>query len=629
MPAFSPCMISPVVQRGSLLKPKYYIDNISGSDANDGLSPESAWKTVAKVNETTFASGDVIGFKNGCTWRETLIAPSDNLTFITYGPGDSAILDGTNFVTGWVNDPSTWKAAADPVYAGQIGAGANINYRNVLPANSYNNGTKIRITVSSHGGAGRIDGMSIGIMTNTSVFDSAPTRVTFGGNNYVDIPANTSVVSDEINFTYDKTKRYGINIYAVQQQYLTYSDNGSRYYELVGTSDKSTQLAFNSSSGIVNGWNYFELLEIYGNNESVYVADFTLDTPHTLYVNGVHKTRKSTIGLLGDNDWHYDSGKISFKSVAGNPDTLGLVIEASALQYVFTTNNKSNIKNSSKLLTKYGDYKRFSDNFLEMPFGAGTTEPTAILSDDGSRMDIWFGGKYTYTTDGITFAALQPILIDGVAYPVGFCHILKDNGIYYLYASYGDKNIHLFTSTDRINFTHVGTVLSITDGAWDRDVVANNFVWKEGSNWLMLYEGGGQFCIGLATATAPEGPWTKYAGNPVIASGVVGTGQPEMMRINSQPIKQGGQYVMYYAGDGWNNIRRAKSSDLHTWVTDGDTFNNRDVHDLPYKTFEDFCLCEFKGKSYMFFAPSSQGGTHHIDICVDNRSHAELLAIAP
>ncbi|MED5019197.1 right-handed parallel beta-helix repeat-containing protein [Paenibacillus chibensis] len=50
----------------------YYVDSVGGSDASDGLSEASAWKTVAKVNSTTFMPGDRILFKAGGVWTGEL-----------------------------------------------------------------------------------------------------------------------------------------------------------------------------------------------------------------------------------------------------------------------------------------------------------------------------------------------------------------------------------------------------------------------------------------------------------------------------------------------------------------------------------------------------------------------------
>lgn len=50
----------------------YYVDSVSGSDSNSGTSPDAAWKTLAKVNATTFHPGDRILFKSGAVWTGQL-----------------------------------------------------------------------------------------------------------------------------------------------------------------------------------------------------------------------------------------------------------------------------------------------------------------------------------------------------------------------------------------------------------------------------------------------------------------------------------------------------------------------------------------------------------------------------
>lgn len=46
----------------------YYVDSVSGSDSNSGTSDSTAWKTLTKVNATTFSPGDKILFKAGDSW---------------------------------------------------------------------------------------------------------------------------------------------------------------------------------------------------------------------------------------------------------------------------------------------------------------------------------------------------------------------------------------------------------------------------------------------------------------------------------------------------------------------------------------------------------------------------------
>lgn len=92
----------------------YYVSN-SGNDNNDGLTPETAWATIAKVNSKEFNPGDGIYFERGGLWRE-IPRYRDNITYSAYGEGPKPkiygspengaapekwkLLDGTNNI--WV-----------------------------------------------------------------------------------------------------------------------------------------------------------------------------------------------------------------------------------------------------------------------------------------------------------------------------------------------------------------------------------------------------------------------------------------------------------------------------------------------------------------------------------------------
>jgi len=93
----------------------YYVDATRGSDGNAGTAAESAWKTVAKVNASTFSAGDSILFKRGETWWETLTPPSSGaaenpIIFGAYGSGANPVFDGSVEILGSPND---WSCAAN------------------------------------------------------------------------------------------------------------------------------------------------------------------------------------------------------------------------------------------------------------------------------------------------------------------------------------------------------------------------------------------------------------------------------------------------------------------------------------------------------------------------------------
>jgi hypothetical protein len=89
----------------------YYVDATSGRDSNNGLSQDFPWKSIAKVNSSSFNPGDQILFKRGDTWREELIVPSSGnsanpISFGAYGTGDNPVINGANVLSNWSTELS-------------------------------------------------------------------------------------------------------------------------------------------------------------------------------------------------------------------------------------------------------------------------------------------------------------------------------------------------------------------------------------------------------------------------------------------------------------------------------------------------------------------------------------------
>jgi hypothetical protein len=64
----------------------YYVDATYGDDSNDGTTPETAWKTIDKVNNVAINAGDLVLFKRGEIFRGSLIPTSgSDLNYVTYG----------------------------------------------------------------------------------------------------------------------------------------------------------------------------------------------------------------------------------------------------------------------------------------------------------------------------------------------------------------------------------------------------------------------------------------------------------------------------------------------------------------------------------------------------------------
>ena len=76
---------------GTALATAYYVDP-AGSNANDGLSPATPWRTLLKVGISSFQPGDSILFKRDGVWNEWLTPPSSGaagnvIKFDAYGNG--------------------------------------------------------------------------------------------------------------------------------------------------------------------------------------------------------------------------------------------------------------------------------------------------------------------------------------------------------------------------------------------------------------------------------------------------------------------------------------------------------------------------------------------------------------
>jgi len=47
----------------------FYIDNIRGADSNDGVTPQTPWKTLERAHVRTYEPGDAIRFRRGGRWE--------------------------------------------------------------------------------------------------------------------------------------------------------------------------------------------------------------------------------------------------------------------------------------------------------------------------------------------------------------------------------------------------------------------------------------------------------------------------------------------------------------------------------------------------------------------------------
>ena len=82
----------------------YYV-SADGNDGNDGKSPESAWKTLAKVSSFDFCEGDTVRFRRGDVFRGC-IKTRPGVKYCAFGNGEKPRLYGSEKN---LADPALWE----------------------------------------------------------------------------------------------------------------------------------------------------------------------------------------------------------------------------------------------------------------------------------------------------------------------------------------------------------------------------------------------------------------------------------------------------------------------------------------------------------------------------------------
>lgn len=94
----------------------YYVDSRGGNDSNAGTGPETAWKTLEKVNATTFHSGDRILLKSSSVWKGQLWPKGSGveghpIVIGMYGGGIKPVIRGNGEDTVLLKNQEYWEIA--------------------------------------------------------------------------------------------------------------------------------------------------------------------------------------------------------------------------------------------------------------------------------------------------------------------------------------------------------------------------------------------------------------------------------------------------------------------------------------------------------------------------------------
>ena len=154
--------------------------------------------------------------------------------------------------------------------------------------------------------------------------------------------------------------------------------------------------------------------------------------------------------------------------------------------------------------------------------------------------------------------------------------IIKDNQLYLFYAAWdnGTPNvgsIGLATGSSLSSLVKVGQVLVPSVSGWDNAYVSGQRIYYENGTYYLFYFGssieafeGEPASIGVATSTNLT-DWTKYAGNPILTIGSVGSWDSDIL-YRPYVLKKENTYYLFY------NARRSDDKEQIGFATSSNLF---------------------------------------------------------
>ena len=95
----------------TIVTAKNFYISASGSDTNNGLTTTTPWKSISKINSSSYTSGDSILFKCGDTFYGTLTPTTNGISFSSYGTGAKPIITGLTTISSWTSlGGNIWEA---------------------------------------------------------------------------------------------------------------------------------------------------------------------------------------------------------------------------------------------------------------------------------------------------------------------------------------------------------------------------------------------------------------------------------------------------------------------------------------------------------------------------------------
>ncbi len=292
--------------------------------------------------------------------------------------------------------------------------------------------------------------------------------------------------------------------------------------------------------------------------------------------------------------------------------------------------------------------------------GVAVSEPSVLppsLSPDGVNYWMWYRGGFTTTGIGVATSSDGRTWTKNVGNPIfqpntaiAQFHVYsvgKIGGSYYAIFNKGHTTSTVFryaTSTDGLAWTDGGQALATTLNNWwyrsAAPAAGNTSVYFDGSTYHLFFEAqdaNGNWQIGRATSSTPQGPYTETAGNPILAFQPPGFVNPQA----SGPylVKIGSVFHMWYhsqpnliSGTVNSRIYRATSSSISgPWAIVGPVPGVGITESGAGLTLQDQtadpCVLEVSGSSYMWYdIDDNTNGAAKICLATFSGTLAQLTA---
>lgn len=592
---------------------------IDAASTSDDIGAQTSKVNWSATSDASLTAGDTIAAGTSSLIRDAYLIDQIELSTDTLPAASWVNAAAMTFD----NDSPNWE-----LYTARVSALAS-----ALPVPAQ----KMRITVTADDTQPTIiDDFFAGISDGTHAFTVAPTRITFGGLNTISLLAGESIVSDEIDLTYDPVTDAGV-VFALykgagttgenlgaqtsRDGWTTYFRSGNDTQNVPGTSDGESvrdvvaisNLEFLSGVGIESAW-----VGALSAESATVALKFTRECDATLQRSvssdmssptefGPFRSERNVLkvvsdGALPDTQYYY-------RITAGGEIIPGPVRS-------FTTAPAANAPASF--------------NFC-VSSCASTGSESAVYTSIRDEGALFFQhlGDFHYENIAVNYAQLFRNAFDTVLASSTFAALMGTTAVFYMFDDhcYGDNDSnkdspsrraalkayrervphHPLVETDEATAVYqtwtIGRVVFIlTDlrsmaspesdvdnasktklGAvqkqWLKDVLADSanddraFVWFSTSTWNV-------------TADASEDHWGGYATEREELANYIAATRPDLVRILSGDMHATGASVAEFATVGVSGIREGTFSPLDrsngTWPGTWDTglFQNNGQYGL-------------------------------------------------